>query len=52
VSRVTEDVSLSGLDLIIGAGAAGRQGLASRVGGLLDWLAETVACIEQIPVIA
>ena len=36
------DVSPSDLDLIRGGGASGQQGLASRIGGLLDWLAEGV----------
>ena len=39
---VTEGVSQSDLDLIEGGGRR-TQGLASRIDGLLDWLAEGVA---------
>ena len=38
---VTESVSLSALDLIIGGGRR-KQGLASQKAGLLDWYAEAV----------
>ena len=38
---VTEGVSLSDLDVVEGVGLR-MAGLASRIGGLLDWLAEAV----------
>ena len=38
--RVTEGVSLSPMDLIIGSGGRRTHGLGSRSGSLLDWLVD------------
>ena len=47
LTGVTVGVSELALDLIIGGGAR-MAGLASWIGGLLDWLAETVGAFMDL----